>query len=184
MLRLARDRGVRRHDLWGVAPPDAGPEHPWYGVGLFKKGFGGREVGWAGSWDIVVDPTLYRLRAAIGYGPRMDPAGEPMTDERSMGLGALTDVVAPDRVVGIPVGEVRALAYDSRRVVPGTLFFAVPGVHVDGHDYVGAAVEAGAIGAVVEREIPDSTSRSWSWTARGARWPMRPMPGSGGRRSG
>ncbi len=66
MLRLARDRGVRRHDLWGVAPPDAGPEHPWYGVGLFKKGFGGREVGWAGSWDIVVDPTLYRLRAAIG----------------------------------------------------------------------------------------------------------------------
>lgn len=66
MLRLARDRGVRRHDLWGVAPPDAGPDHPWYGVGLFKKGFGGGEVAWAGSWDLVVDPTLYRLRAAIG----------------------------------------------------------------------------------------------------------------------
>lgn len=77
-----------------------------------------------------------------------------MTDERSIGFGALTDIVAPDRVVGIPVGEIRALAYDSRRVVPGTLFFAVPGVHVDGHDYVGAALEAGAIGAVVEREIP------------------------------
>jgi len=64
MMRLARSRGSRRHDLWGVAPPDAGDEHPWHGVGLFKKGFGGRQVRWAGSWDLVVDPTLYRLRAA------------------------------------------------------------------------------------------------------------------------
>ena len=66
MMRLARDRGVRVHDLWGVAPPGAGPDHAWHGVGLFKKGFGGREVVWAGSWDLVVDPTLYRLRAALG----------------------------------------------------------------------------------------------------------------------
>ena len=66
MMRLARDRGVRQHDLWGMAPPGSGPDHPWSGVGLFKKGFGGREVTWAGSWDLVVDPTLYRLRAATG----------------------------------------------------------------------------------------------------------------------
>jgi lipid II:glycine glycyltransferase (peptidoglycan interpeptide bridge formation enzyme) len=66
MMRLARDRGARWHDLWGVAPPDAGPEHAWHGVGLFKKGFGGREVTWAGSWDLVVDPTLYRLRRTAG----------------------------------------------------------------------------------------------------------------------
>lgn len=64
MMQLARDRGVREHDLWGVAPPGSGDEHPWHGVGLFKKGFGGREVAWAGSWDLVVDPTLYRLRDA------------------------------------------------------------------------------------------------------------------------
>ena len=66
MMRLARDRGAREHDLWGIAPPDAAPDHPWYGVALFKKGFGGREVAWAGSWDLVVDPTLYRIRAATG----------------------------------------------------------------------------------------------------------------------
>jgi len=71
----------------------------------------------------------------------------------SMGLGTLTDVVAPDRVIGIPVGEVTALAYDSRRVAPGTLFFAVPGVHVDGHDFVTEAVAAGAIAVVAEREL-------------------------------
>jgi lipid II:glycine glycyltransferase (peptidoglycan interpeptide bridge formation enzyme) len=65
MHRLARDRGALEHDLWGVAPADAGPEHAWHGVGLFKKGFGGRQVRWAGSWDIVVDPTLYRLRRTL-----------------------------------------------------------------------------------------------------------------------
>ena len=80
-----------------------------------------------------------------------------MSDLRSMGLGALTDVIAPERVVGIPVGEVRALAYDSRLVEPGTLFFAVPGVHVDGHDYVAQAVDRGAIGIVVERELADAS---------------------------
>ena len=78
-----------------------------------------------------------------------------MSDERHMGLGALTDVIAPERVSGMPVGEVRGLAYDSRAVRPGTLFFAVPGVHVDGHDFVPDAVAAGAVGVVVERELPD-----------------------------
>jgi UDP-N-acetylmuramoyl-L-alanyl-D-glutamate--2,6-diaminopimelate ligase len=76
------------------------------------------------------------------------------TAQRRMGLGALADVIGPERVVGLPVGEVTALAYDSRRVTAGTLFFAIPGVHVDGHDFAAAAVEAGAIGLVVEREQP------------------------------
>jgi UDP-N-acetylmuramoyl-L-alanyl-D-glutamate--2,6-diaminopimelate ligase len=75
-----------------------------------------------------------------------------MTEDRRMGLGALTDAIAPERVAGIPVGEVLGLAYDSRAVSPGTLFFAVPGVHFDGHDFVREAVAAGAIGVVVERE--------------------------------
>lgn len=75
--------------------------------------------------------------------------------ERRMGFGTLTDVMAPERVVGLPVGEVGALAYDSRKVTPGALFFAVPGVHVDGHDYATRAVQRGAIGVVVERQLTD-----------------------------
>lgn len=62
MMRTAREMGARVHDLWGVAPEQAGPEHPWYGYSLFKKGFDGRFVSWAGSWDVVVDPRLYSLR--------------------------------------------------------------------------------------------------------------------------
>ena len=65
MMRTAREMGARTHDLWGVAPEDAGPEHPWYGYSLFKRGFDGRFVSWAGSWDLVIDPVLYRARAAL-----------------------------------------------------------------------------------------------------------------------
>lgn len=76
-----------------------------------------------------------------------------MSGDRRMGLGALTDIVAPERVVGLPIGEVRGLAYDSRTVRLGSLFFAVPGVHLDGHEFVRDAVAGGAIGVVVEREV-------------------------------
>jgi lipid II:glycine glycyltransferase (peptidoglycan interpeptide bridge formation enzyme) len=68
MMRRARHAGSRVHDLWGIAPEGAGPQHPWFGVGLFKKGFGGRAVTWAGGWDVVVDPTLYRMRAIADRG--------------------------------------------------------------------------------------------------------------------
>jgi lipid II:glycine glycyltransferase (peptidoglycan interpeptide bridge formation enzyme) len=64
LMRHARDAGAQRHDLWGISPPDAGPDHPWAGVGHFKKGFGGEPVAWAGMWDLVVDPLAYRLREA------------------------------------------------------------------------------------------------------------------------
>ncbi len=75
-----------------------------------------------------------------------------MTAPPPRGLGELADAIAPERVVGVPVGEVSALAYDSRHADPGTLFFAVPGDHVDGHDFIADAVARGAIAVVAERE--------------------------------
>jgi len=41
---------------------------------------------------------------------------------------------------------------DSRTIKPGELFFAVKGENLDGHDYVEAALQAGAIAAVVDRK--------------------------------
>jgi lipid II:glycine glycyltransferase (peptidoglycan interpeptide bridge formation enzyme) len=73
MMRRARELGSRVHDLWGIAPEGAGPEHAWHGVGLFKKGFGGRVVRWAGTWDVIVDPNLYRLRSAVAMARRALP---------------------------------------------------------------------------------------------------------------
>lgn len=49
--------------------------------------------------------------------------------------------------------EIGELAYDSRKVGAGTLFFCVRGAKVDGHEFAPAAVEAGAAALVVEREL-------------------------------
>jgi UDP-N-acetylmuramoyl-L-alanyl-D-glutamate--2,6-diaminopimelate ligase len=53
---------------------------------------------------------------------------------------------------GAPV-EIKALAYDSRSVGPGTLFFAVSGARSDGHEHAVEAVRRGASALVVERSL-------------------------------
>jgi UDP-N-acetylmuramoyl-L-alanyl-D-glutamate--2,6-diaminopimelate ligase len=52
-----------------------------------------------------------------------------------------------------PSAEIVDLAYDTRRVVAGSLFFCVPGANVDGHDLAADAVARGAIALVVERPL-------------------------------
>ena len=51
--------------------------------------------------------------------------------------------------------RVRGVTHDSRAVRPGVLFVALPGQHVDGHDFAGGAVAAGATALIVERPLPD-----------------------------
>ena len=49
--------------------------------------------------------------------------------------------------------EISSLCSDSRKVQRGAMFFAVPGIHGDGHDYVMQAVDNGAVAIVVERAV-------------------------------
>lgn len=49
-----------------------------------------------------------------------------------------------------PTQDIAGLTGDSRQVQPGSVYVAVRGVQNDGHQYVGAAVEAGACALVVE----------------------------------
>jgi UDP-N-acetylmuramoyl-L-alanyl-D-glutamate--2,6-diaminopimelate ligase len=70
----------------------------------------------------------------------------------------LTELVAElsgARVAGDGSVEIKDLAYDSRKVEPGTLFFCVRGQQVDGHTFGPRAVEDGAAALVVERELTD-----------------------------
>jgi UDP-N-acetylmuramoyl-L-alanyl-D-glutamate--2,6-diaminopimelate ligase len=52
-----------------------------------------------------------------------------------------------------PDVEVSGLAYSSRDVVPGTLFFCVPGFRADGHDFAPDAVARGAVALVCQRPL-------------------------------
>lgn len=47
--------------------------------------------------------------------------------------------------------EITGVTADSRRVQPGTLFVAVPGLNADGHEYIAQAVQRGAVAVVGER---------------------------------
>ncbi len=49
--------------------------------------------------------------------------------------------------------EITDLAYDNRRVRPGTLFFCVPGFTRDGHDFAPDAIARGASALVVQRPL-------------------------------
>lgn len=78
--------------------------------------------------------------------------------EAAIGAGAVLE--APSSVAN--PGALMATGYsiDSRTVRPGELFFAVRGERFDGHDFVAAALERGAVGAVVARtrvaSLPDA----------------------------
>jgi UDP-N-acetylmuramoyl-tripeptide--D-alanyl-D-alanine ligase len=65
------------------------------------------------------------------------------SDAMQAAMRAEVSGVLPDAVVGISI--------DSRTLKPGEAYFAIKGAMHDGHDFVNAALEAGAALAVVEK---------------------------------
>jgi len=66
----------------------------------------------------------------------------------------LVDLPQAERL-GDPTVLISDVAYDSRAVGPGTLFFCAPGEVSDGHDFAAGAVAAGASALLVERWLED-----------------------------
>ncbi len=52
--------------------------------------------------------------------------------------------------------EATSVTTDSRQVRPGSVFVAIAGERVDGHDFVAQAADRGAVAAVVEHVVPDT----------------------------
>jgi UDP-N-acetylmuramoyl-L-alanyl-D-glutamate--2,6-diaminopimelate ligase len=75
-----------------------------------------------------------------------------LLESASMKLSELVQGVPGATVRGDPGTEIRGLAYHTRDVADGTLFFCVPGLTFDGHEFASTAVEAGAAAVVCERE--------------------------------
>ena len=62
----------------------------------------------------------------------------------------LLDALADKRVLGQLPAEIRGVAYDSRKVAPGEIFVAIPGLKQDGRRYVEDALARGATAVVLE----------------------------------
>ncbi len=59
LMRSAKKDGLKFYDWWGVAPIGADKSHSWSGISRFKRGFGGTEVGYLGTHDLVLSPLKY-----------------------------------------------------------------------------------------------------------------------------
>ena len=56
-------------------------------------------------------------------------------------------------IVGSPDVDITEICLDSRRIVPGALFFCTPGMRRDAHDFAPQAVADGAAALIVERRL-------------------------------
>ena len=54
-VKEAKKRGKSIYNFWGIAPKGK-TRHPWWGLSLFKKGFGGREVEYLHAQDYPLSP--------------------------------------------------------------------------------------------------------------------------------
>lgn len=55
----------------------------------------------------------------------------------------------------LPLEEISAITTDSRQIVPGCLFAAIPGARADGHDYIASASEKGASCVLCQRFVEE-----------------------------
>jgi UDP-N-acetylmuramoyl-L-alanyl-D-glutamate--2,6-diaminopimelate ligase len=77
-----------------------------------------------------------------------------MTKSEGRPLAPLLTALGADmRLRGTPQIDVRSLSYDSRRVEAGDLFIALPGLHTDGHRFIGEAIHRGAVAVLHQDEL-------------------------------
>lgn len=63
-IKEAKKCGMRRYNLWGVAP-EGEVNHRFWGVSVFKRGFGGEDVEYLHARDLIMNPISYKLNQAI-----------------------------------------------------------------------------------------------------------------------
>ncbi|MDO4742296.1 MAG: peptidoglycan bridge formation glycyltransferase FemA/FemB family protein [Candidatus Saccharibacteria bacterium] len=60
----AKKNGQEKYDFWGMTTSND-PKHPWYGFTQYKKTFGGYQVDYAGTYDIVINPVKYKAYVGL-----------------------------------------------------------------------------------------------------------------------
>lgn len=60
-IKLGKNLGLRKFDMWGALGPDANPNDTWFGFHKFKAGYGGKLVEYIGTYDYVFNWPIYIL---------------------------------------------------------------------------------------------------------------------------
>lgn len=65
LILLAHELGLNAVDLFGVAPKDAGKDHPQAGFSSFKRSFGGEDIIYNGTWEKGISKFKYKLITSL-----------------------------------------------------------------------------------------------------------------------
>ncbi|PIP86226.1 peptidoglycan bridge formation protein FemAB [Candidatus Collierbacteria bacterium CG10_big_fil_rev_8_21_14_0_10_43_36] len=60
-IKLGKKHGCKMFDMWGSMGPEPDRSDPWYGFHRFKQGYGGELTEFVGTYDLVVNRTLYKI---------------------------------------------------------------------------------------------------------------------------
>ena len=74
-----------------------------------------------------------------------------------VGMSVISDLIYAQEIIssrGNLIEQVNSLCIDSRKVVPGSLFFAIDGQHTNGVFYIEEAIDRGAVGIITEMPLP------------------------------
>jgi lipid II:glycine glycyltransferase (peptidoglycan interpeptide bridge formation enzyme) len=64
-IKLGKKLGAEKFDMWGSLGPNYDANNPWSGFTRFKEGYGTKFTELIGSYDLVINPCLYKIYNAI-----------------------------------------------------------------------------------------------------------------------
>src|SRR5262249_5174893 len=107
--------------------------------------------------SVMLDSLSAQAPQGSSEGHFATASGSPLPNTQSrpnasegVKLSVLTRAFEPSELRGDPSVLIADVTHRSTEVRAGSLFFCVPGGHVDGHDYARAAVDSGATAVAVE----------------------------------
>ena len=60
-IKFGKTHNCKSFDLWGDLEPNPPPNHPYFGFHRFKEGFSPKLVEFVGTYDLVINPKLYKI---------------------------------------------------------------------------------------------------------------------------
>lgn len=61
VIRFGKKQGCHLFDMWGSLGPEPDENDSWYGFHKFKQGYGAELVEFLGSFDLIINPLLYKI---------------------------------------------------------------------------------------------------------------------------
>ncbi len=103
------------------------------------------------------------MKFVMERGPAGGASGGKSQVEPNMDLGDVLEGIEGIRVSGRMDTHILSIACDSRKVMAGTLFFALPGEKVDGNRFVSDAIERGAVAIASAQARPMELQPGATW---------------------